>query len=328
MMSKKALILGVTGQDGSYLADLLLARGYDVYGMIRKSATGNTRNIAHLINNDKNQKNSLTLCRGDMTDPTSIYRILSEVQPDEVYNEADQDHVRWSFDLVSYSTDVTANAVMRLCEIIRQINPEIKLFQPCTSNMFGLTDETLLNEESTLNPQSPYAIGKTFSYHTARYYRNVFGMFISTAILFNHESPRRTPEYLSRKVTDGVARIKSGKASELVLGDLSAQIDWGYAEDYMGAAIDMLQLDEPSDYVIGSGALTSVDDFVKKAFAAVDLDWADYVRTSSEFIRPSKTSPLMADITKANRDFNFSPKTSINELVEMMVAHDLAIHGG
>ena len=324
-MKKTALILGVTGQDGSYLADILLKKNYIVHGLIRKSATGNKKNIQHLINDNDLINKSFFLHRGDLADPTSIYRVISEVKPNEIYNEADQDHVSWSFDMVSYSTDITANSFMRLCEIVRQIDVSIKIFQPCTSNMFGITNEKKLSEVSKLNPQSPYAIAKTFSFHTARYYRNTFGMFISTGIFFNHESPRRTADYLSRKVTSSVAKIKKGYLDKLELGDLSAKIDWGYALEYMEAAHSIMQLKQPSDYIIGTGKLHSVEELVEMAFNEVDLNWKNYVVSSLKYFRPSKTSALCADISKAKKDFQFTPRINLKKLISIMVEHDMKI---
>lgn len=319
----KALIFGVTGQDGSYLADLLLEKGYEVHGMIRKSATGNTRNILHLMENRELFNKRFFLHRGDLADATSIYRIVSEVRPREIYNEADQDHVRWSFDMVGWSSDITATAVARNLEIIKQIDPKIRYFQPCTSNMFGLSEAEVQNESTPFNPQSPYAIAKTFAYYMARYYRQTFGIHASTAILFNHESPRRTPEYVTRKITQSVARIALKKQDKLVLGDMSARIDWGYAREYMEAAWRMLQQDDPDDYIIATGEAHSVKEFVDEAFAAVGLDPAKYVETSAEFLRPSKTSALIGDAAKAKQAFGFNPKIRFKELVKLMVQADL-----
>ena len=324
MSDKKcAVITGVTGQDGSYLADILLEKGYEVHGMIRKSATGNKKNIQHLIEDSSLFDKRFFLHRGDMLDTTSLYRIISEVRPREIYNEADQDHVRWSYDMVGYSSDITAAAVARILEIIKQIDPEIRYFQPCTSNMFGLSDLDTQNEDAPFNPQSPYAIAKTFAYYTTKYYREAFGIHASTAILFNHESPRRTPEYVTRKITQSVARISLGQQDKLVLGDLSARIDWGYAKEYMEAAWTMLQQDEADDYVIGTGEAHSVQDFVDAAFSSVGLDSADYVETSQEFFRPTKTSTLIADTTKAKEAFGFECKNRFNELVKLMVEADI-----
>ena len=233
--------LGVTGQDGSYLADILLHKGYTVHGMVRRSSTGNTKNIQHLLDNADTLDKRFFVERGDMADPTSLFRIIQTVRPDEIYNEADQDHVHWSFDMVGYSSDITGSAVGRLLEIIRQIDPGIRFFQPCSSNMFGRCDEPVQNETTPFNPQSAYAIGKVTAYYFTRYFRETYGMHASAGILYNHESPRRSTDYVTRKITSSVARIILGKQERLVLGDLSARIDWGYAKEYMEAAWTMLQ---------------------------------------------------------------------------------------
>jgi GDPmannose 4,6-dehydratase len=325
---RKALILGVTGQDGSYLADLLLEKGYEVHGLYRKSATGNTSNIRHLIDDPLLFGKRFFLHRGDLSDVTSLYRVINEVRPQEIYNEADQDHVRWSYDMVGYSSDITAAAVARILEIIKQIDISIRYFQPCTSNMFGITENEIQNEETRFNPQSPYAVGKTFAFYITRYYREAFGMHASTAILFNHESPRRTPEYVTRKITQSVARIALGKQDSLTLGDMSARIDWGYAREYMEAAWMMLQQVKPDDYVIATGEAHSVSEFVQEAFAVVNLDPSKYVKTSEEFMRPTKTSALVGNSRKANAAFGFQPKTRFRDLVRIMVEEDLRAQKG
>lgn len=320
---KKALILGVTGQDGSYLAEILLEKGYEVHGMVRRSATGNTRNIDHLMQNPELFEQRFFLHRGDLADPTSIYRIINSVRPQEIYNEADQDHVSWSYDMVGYSADITGAAVGRILEIIRQIDCTIRYFQPCTSNMFGLTDSSMQNENTPFNPQSPYACAKVMAYYLTRYYRSAFGIFASTAILYNHESPRRTPEYLTRKVTQSVARIACGKQDKLVLGDLSARIDWGYAREYMETAWQILQLDKPDDFIIATGEAHSVKEWVEKAFMVVNLKPDKYVVTDPKLLRPTKTSPLIGDISKAKNIFGFNPRFKIDELVKLMVKTDM-----
>jgi len=325
---KKALILGVTGQDGSYLADLLIEKGYIVYGMVRRSATGNTRNIQHLLDDESVVNNSFFTVRGDLADVTSLYRIISEVEPDEIYNEADQDHVRWSFDMVGYSADITGSAVGRLLEIIRQINPHIRYFQPCTSNMFGRTEQVTQNEETPFNPQSVYAVSKLTAYYFTRYFRETFQMHASTAIFYNHESPRRTPEYVTRKITQSVARIAQGKQDRLVLGDLSAHIDWGFSGEYVEAAWNILQQSEPDDYVIATGEAHSVQEFVDEAFRCVGLDSANYVNSSSEFMRPTATSTLIGDTKKAREKFGFNPKIRFKELVKLMVDADMKTESG
>ncbi|OGC04125.1 GDP-mannose 4,6-dehydratase [candidate division WOR-1 bacterium RIFOXYA12_FULL_43_27] len=320
---KRALVLGVTGQDGSYLAEILLEKGYEVHGMIRRSATGNTRNIDHLIEDPKIFGKNFFLQRGDLADPTSLYRIINAVRPQEIYNEADQDHVSWSYDMVGYSADITGAAVGRILEIIRQIDRTIRYFQPCTSNMFGLTDSIKQNENTPFNPQSPYACAKAMAFYLTRYYRQAFGIFASTAILYNHESPRRTPEYLTRKVTRAVAKIACGKQDKLILGDMSACIDWGYAREYMETAWRILQLDKPDDFVIATGEAHSVGEWVEKAFAVVNLKPDNYVVTDQKLLRPTKTSSLVGDITKARKTFGFDPKFKIDKLVKLMVEADL-----
>ena len=324
---KKALILGVTGQDGSYLAEFMLDRGYEVHGLVRKSATGNTRNIDHIIERSDLMGSRFFLHRGDLADPTSLYRVISEVRPREIYNEADQDHVRWSYDMVGYSSDITGAAVARILEIIKQIDPEIRFFQPCTSNMFGRTDTETQSEATPFNPQSPYAIAKTFAFYTTRYYREAFGIHASAGILYNHESPRRPAEYVTRKITRAVARIVAGAQSELVLGDLSARIDWGYSPEFMKAAWMMVQRDEPDDYVIATGEAHSVREFVEEAFAVVGLDSSKYVRSSPEFVRPTKTSTLVGNTSKAKEVLGWDTEVEFEELVRIMVEADLDREG-
>ncbi|MDA2932961.1 GDP-mannose 4,6-dehydratase [Acidobacteria bacterium AH-259-D05] len=320
---KKALIFGVTGQDGSYLADVLLEKGYEVHGMVRRSATGNTRNIEHLISNSELLNHRFFMHRGDLADPTSLYRIISSVKPHDIYNEADQDHVGWSYDMVGYSVEITGAAVGRILEIIRQVDDTIRYFQPCTSNMFGKTETQYQTETTPFNPQSPYACSKVMAYYLTRYYRQAFGMFASTAIMYNHESPRRTEEYVTRKITKSVARIACGKQDKLVLGDLSARIDWGYSREYMEAAWKILQIEEPDDFIIGTGEAHSVEEFVKEAFAVVGLNPEEYLATNSNLFRPTKTSVLTGDISKAKKRFGFNPKVKFKELVKIMVEADM-----
>jgi len=320
---KKALILGVTGQDGSYLAEVLLERGYEVHGLVRRSATGNTVNIDHLLTNPDLFGKRFFVERGDLADATSLYRIISKVRPHEIYNEADQDHVSWSYDMVDYSIDITGAAVGRLLEIIKQVDSSIRFFQPCTSNMFGLTDRDQQDEHTPFNPQSPYACCKVLAYHLVRYYRQAYGIFASTAILYNHESPRRTEEYVTRKITRAAARIALGKQDRLVLGDLSARIDWGYAREYMEAAWKMLQLDAPDDFVIATGEAHTIEELVNEAFSIVGLDPQKYVVSDKTLFRPTKTSVLVGDIRKANRVFGFQPQIKFPQLVKLMVDADL-----
>jgi GDPmannose 4,6-dehydratase len=320
---KKALVLGVTGQDGSYLAEVLLDKGYEVHGMVRRSATGNTRNIQHLIDDPQVFNQRFFLCRGDLADPTSLYRIIRDIKPQEIYNEADQDHVSWSYDMVGFSADITGAAVGRLLEIIRQLDPSIRYFQPCTSNMFGRTETATQNEETPFHPQSPYACAKILAYHMSRYYRDAFGIFASTAILYNHESPRRTVEYVTRKITRAVARIARGRQQQLVLGDLSAKIDWGFSREFMEAAWQILQAPAPDDFVIATGEAHTVREWVDESFAIVGLDPEKYLVFDPRFMRPAKTSALVGDISKARRVIGFDPKVRFKELVRLMVEADL-----
>lgn len=322
---RRALVLGVTGQDGSYLAEILLEKGYEVHGMVRRSATGNTRNIDHLIQSKELFNKQFFICRGDLADPTSLYRIISTIRPNEIYNEADQDHVSWSFDMVGYSADITGAAVGRILEMIKQIDPSIRYFQPCTSNMFGKTEVTPQAESTPFNPQSTYACSKIFAYHLVRYYREAFGLFASTAILYNHESPRRTEEYVTRKITKSVARIACGKQDKLYLGDLSANIDWGYAREYMEAAWNILQQEKPDDFIIATGESHSVQELVDEAFSVVGLNPNDYVVSDKKLYRPTKTGVLVGDTTKAKKVFGFNPKIKFKELVRLMVEADIHV---
>lgn len=320
---KKALVFGVTGQDGSYLAEVLLEKGYEVHGMVRRSATGNTRNIEHLIRDPYIFQKRFFIHRGDLADPTSLYRIIGAVKPQEIYNEADQDHVGWSYDMVGFSADITGAAVGRILEIIKQVDPGIRYFQPCTSNMFGKTDTTFQDEATPFNPQSPYACAKAMAFYLTRYYRQAFGIFASTAILYNHESSRRTEEYVTSKITRSVARIVCQRQNKLTLGDLSARIDWGYAREYMEAAWQILQLEKPDDFIIATGEAHSVKEFMDEAFSVAGLKSEEYVVIDQSLVRPTKTSALIGNIAKAKQAFGFNPQYKFRELVKLMVETDL-----
>jgi GDPmannose 4,6-dehydratase len=315
MGKKRALILGITGQDGSYLAEILLAKGYEVHGLIRRSATGNTVNIEHLLQD-------MTLHRGDLADAPSLYQTIAASMPDEIYNEADQDHAGWSYSLVDYASDITGAAPGRILEIIRQVNPKIRFFQPLTSNMFGLTETQTQNEETPLNPQSPYACAKVYAWSLAKYYRNVHKIFASCAIFYNHESPRRTDSYVTRKITKAAARISLGVQEKLFLGDLSAKLDFGYAKEYMEAAWSILQLDRADDFVIGTGEAHSVQEFLEEAFRLCTLNVQDRVTIDPQLFRPGKTSTLIADFAKAKKAFGYEPKVKFHDLVRIMVEND------
>jgi len=322
-IKKKVLILGITGQDGSYLAELLLEKGYEVHGMVRKSATGNTRNIDHI-------KDKLILHKGNLVDSVSIYKIIDNVRPDEIYNEADQDHVSWSFDMAGYSYDVTGAAVGKILEIIKQVyseeeikNHKIKYFQPLSSNMFGIPKESPQTENTSFNPQSPYACGKVLAYVLCKYYREVYGMFVCTGIFYNHESPRRTEEYVTHKITKSAVRISKGLQKKLYLGDLSTKVDFGYAPEYMEAAWNIMQLNKPEDFIICTGELHSVEEFLYEAFKQAGLNAEDYVEYDKKFERPGKTGDLVGDFSKATRAFGYEPKVKFKEIVRMLIESDL-----
>lgn len=313
---KKALIFGITGQDGSYLAELLLKKGYEVHGFIRRSATGNKKNITHILD-------QLNLHCGDLADSTSIYRTINNVKPDEIYNEADQDHVSWSYHSVEYSCDITGTAVARILEIINLIGKDIKFFQPLSSNMFGKAEETPQNEDTALRPQSPYAAAKILAYVMCKYYREVHGLHASTAIFYNHESVRRTTEYVTRKITKAAARIKMGLQKEEKFGNLDTKLDFGYAPDYVEAAWNILQLDYPDDFIICTGEVHSIQEFLDEAFSIVGLDPKDHIIFDEKFKRPGSTGILVGTTDKAKKAFGFEPKTRFKDIVKIMVEHDL-----
>lgn len=315
---KKALILGINGQDGSYLSEILLEKGYEVHGLIRRTSTGNLENVQDILQ-------EIELHYGDLSDPISLYHIIRTIKPVEIYNEADQDHAGISFQIPAYNFDITGSAVGRVLEIIRQIDSGIRFFQPVTSNMFGKTTISPQNENTPFNPQNPYACAKTFAYNLSKMYRDVYSMYVSIGIFYNHESPRRTDEYVTRKITKAAARIKLGKQNEIILGNINAIIDWGFARDYMEAAWEIMQLNKPDTFVIGSGEVHSVKDFLELAFNEVKLDYKEFLKTDEKFMRPAENSILLADSSKAKKVFNFQPKTNLKKLVKMMVNHDLEI---
>ena len=293
---KKILILGVTGQDGSFLAKFLIKKKFKVHGMVRKSATGNLNNL-----NDILKSPNFTIHHGDLLDLISIQNLIKNLRPDEIYNFADQDHVRWSYQLPTYSFDVTASSVLKILEIIKNNNIRIKYFHPFTSNMFGNLSKKKLNEKEKFAPLSIYALSKASAFHICEYYKNVFNLKIYGAIFFNHESERRTAEYVSRKITKAVARIYYKKQKKLFLGDINTKIDWGYARDYVEAAYKLTQLKKPDYFVIGSGKATSIKYFAQKAFNHVGLDYKNFVRIDKKLFRKNKNKTLVADIRKAKK---------------------------
>ncbi|MCB2228725.1 MAG: GDP-mannose 4,6-dehydratase, partial [Desulfarculaceae bacterium] len=282
-MDKRALVTGITGQDGAYLAELLLSKGYEVWGIIRRSSSFNTGRIDHLYQPPQAEGAHLRLVYGDLTDASSINQILMKVQPTEVYNLGAQSHVKVSFDVPEYTCDTVAMGALRLLEGMRQLNIDARYYQASSSEMFGLTENAVQNEETPFHPRSPYSVGKVFAYWMTINYRESYGFHASNGILFNHESPKRGETFVTRKISRAVARIKKGLQKKLYLGNMDAMRDWGYAGDYVEAMWLMLQQDEPDDYVVATGETHSVRDFVEAAFGYVGLDWHDYVEIDPRY---------------------------------------------
>ena len=327
-MKKKILILGVTGQDGSYLMDFLIKKNYEVHGLIRKSATGNTKNIDHIINDSKFFNKSFFLHRGDLLDIGSINTIIKKTKPDEIYNFADQDHVGWSFEIPSYSFKVTALSVVEILEILKNKDKNIKYFHPISSNIFGLTSSKIQNEKTILNPNSIYALAKATALQACKMYSRIYNLFICGAIYYNHESPKRSKDYVSQKIVRSVCEIYYGKRDYLYLGDLKAKIDWGYAKDYVECAWKIMQLKKPDFFVIATGENHSVEDFVKKCFLYVGLNYKKYVKIDKKLIRPSKTSVLSGNTKKAKKTFRYKLKTKLNDLITIMMDSELKKYNG
>jgi GDPmannose 4,6-dehydratase len=312
----RALITGITGQDGSYLAELLLEKDYEVFGMTRRASTENVERIAHLV--DK-----LNLIQGDLLDPHSLAAALRTAQPTEVYNLAAQSFVPTSWNQPVLTAEFTAVGVTRLLEGIRSVDPEIRFYQASSSEMFGKVREVPQNERTPFHPRSPYGVAKVYGHHITVNYRESYDLFAVSGILFNHESARRGLEFVTRKISDGVARIKLGLADKLRLGNLDAKRDWGYAPDYVEAIWRMLQQEEPRDYVVASGEEHSVLEFVEIAFAHAGLDWEQHVVQDPAFIRPAEVDHLVGDPARARVELGWEPKVSFGELVELMVDADL-----
>jgi GDPmannose 4,6-dehydratase len=311
-----ALITGVTGQDGSYLAELLLEKGYRVVGMVRRSSTVDFRRIAHI-------QNQIEIAHGDLADQGSLYEIFETYHPDEVYNLGGQSDVQLSWSQSVLTADSTALGVARVLDCLRQVKPESKFYQASTSEMFGEASVSPQNEQTPLNPRNPYGIAKVYAHQLTQVYRKHFGLFATAGILYNHESPRRGTEFVTRKITNTVAKIAKGLADELRLGNLDCQRDWGFAGDYVRAMWLMLQQDTPEDYVIGSGHLHTVREFCQKAFEVVGLNYQDYVVEDPAFYRPVEPHPLLADPTKAREHLGWKPEVEFDDLVGLMVEADL-----
>tara|TARA_Y100000310_G_scaffold326521_1_gene391512 strand:- start:1517 stop:2473 length:957 start_codon:yes stop_codon:yes gene_type:complete len=315
---KTALITGITGQDGSYLAEFLLEKGYKVYGLERRNSNRERKNIEHLL--DK-----IELINGDLLDQSSILSAIKQTNPDEVYNLAAQSFVGSSWGQPEYTGNVTALGALRVLEAIRQVNPKIRFYQASSSEMFGKVKTMPQDEATPLHPRSPYGVAKCFAHWITQNYRESYDMFCVSGILFNHESPRRGEEFVTRKVTKAVARIKLGKQKELRLGNLDSKRDWGHARDYVEAMWLMMQQDKPNDYVIGTGISNSVRTMVEAAFSHVGLNYEDYVVVDPEFFRPADVEILLADASKAKEQLNWEPKISFKDLVIEMVDNDLEL---
>ena len=320
---KRALITGVTGQDGSYLAELLLDKGYEVHGIIRRSSTFNTSRIDHLYKDPHEPDNNFHLHYGDITDGVGISNILREIEPHEIYNLAAQSHVKVSFEMPDFTAQVDAVGTIRLLEAIRASKIDTRFYQASTSELFGSTPPPQ-SEISSFAPQSPYAAAKLYSYWVVRNYREAYGLHATNGILFNHESPRRGETFVTRKITMAAARIKLGMQDKLYLGNLDAIRDWGYAKEYVESMWIMLQQDSSDDYVVGTGVGATVRDFCEASFSAVGLDYRDYIETEDRYLRPAEVDALIADPTKSKEKLKWSAKTHWKELAELMVASDLA----
>jgi GDPmannose 4,6-dehydratase len=321
---KKALITGITGQDGSYLAELLLSKGYEVHGIIRRASTFNTGRIDHLYQDPHISGVQLFLHYGDVADAANLSKLVSTIEPDEIYNLAAQSHVRVSFDIPEYTGDVTAIATVRILEAIRQIGLKAKFYQASSSEMFGNVQEAPQSETTPFAPRSPYAAAKVYAYWMTVNYRESYGVFASNGILFNHESPRRGETFVTRKITRSLARIAAGLQDKLYLGNLDAKRDWGYAKEYVEAIWLMLQQEQPDDLVIATGEAHSVRAFLEEAFSYAGLDWRKYVEIDPKYFRPAEVNHLAGDPRKAKEKLGWEAKTKFKDLVRLMVDADMA----
>ncbi|MBA2732250.1 MAG: GDP-mannose 4,6-dehydratase [Acidobacteria bacterium] len=324
-MTKRALITGITGQDGSFLTELLLDKGYEVHGIIRRSSSFNTDRIDHLYQDPHEPGTKLRLVYGDLNDSSSLNTILRQIQPDEIYNLGAQSHVRVSFDVPEYTAEVTGLGTVRILEAIREAGIRPKFYQASSSELFGKVLETPQTERTPFYPRSPYGCAKAYAYYITVNYRESYDMFACNGILFNHESERRGETFVSRKITRAATRIKVGIQDKLYLGNLDAQRDWGYAGDYVEAMWLMLQADEAEDYVIATGEVHSVRDFLDEAFGLLDLDWKEYVEKDPRYYRPTEVDLLLGDATKARKALGWEPKVDFKELVRLMIEHDLQL---
>ncbi len=321
---KKALITGITGQDGSYLVELLLEKGYQIWGIIRRSSSFHTGRIDHLYK-DPHQKPKLKLVYGDLTDGGNLSTIVNEIQPDEVYNLGAQSHVRVSFDMPVYTVDTDALGTLRLLEAIRGMKKPAKFYQASSSEMYGKVAETPQTEKTPFYPRSPYGCAKVYGFWQTVNYREAYGLFACNGILFNHESPRRGETFVTRKITRAATRIKLGLQDKLYLGNLDAKRDWGFAADYVEAMWLMLQQDKPDDYIVATGESYSVREFLDKVFGHLDLDWEKYVKVDPRYFRPAEVDVLLGDASKAKKNLGWEPKVTFSELARIMVDADMKI---
>lgn len=319
---KKAFITGITGQDGSYLSELLLSKGYDIHGLIRRSSTFNTDRIDHLYKDAHDPQARMFLHYGDLSISGQLTDLLYDIKPDEIYNLGAQSHVRVSFDMPEYTGDITGLGTLRLLEAIRKTGIKTKFYQASSSEMFGAAPPPQ-NESTPFQPRSPYAAAKVYSYHIVRNYRDAYNIFASNGILFNHESPRRGETFVTRKITRAAARIKLGLQDKLFLGNLDSKRDWGFAGDYVEAMWMMLQQDNPDDYVIATGETHSVQEFTQKVFAKLDLDWQKYVTIDPRYFRPTEVDILLGDPGKAFKNLGWKPRVGFEELIDIMIAADM-----
>jgi GDPmannose 4,6-dehydratase len=322
-MARKALITGVSGQDGSYLTELLLSKGYEVYGLIRQVTQFTPDKYGYLRKSMENK--NFKIVYGDCTDPLRMRSLVAEIMPDEIYNLAAQSHVGVSFSQPINTCEVTGLAVLHLLEAIRHVNPKIRFYTAGSSEMFGKVAETPQNENTKFHPRSPYGCAKVFAHNITMNYREAYGIFAVSGILFNHESERRGESFVTRKITRAIGRIKAGLQTELVLGNTDARRDWGYAPDYVEAMWLMLQQDVPKDYVIGTGSTFTVQDFIDHAFKLAELDPKKYIRIDPDLIRPSEVDMLCADPSLAKKDMGWEPKTKFHDLIAKMLAHDIKL---
>ncbi len=324
-MPKKALITGITGQDGSYLAELLLAKGYEVHGIIRRASTFNTGRLDPIYEDPHSGRNRLFLHYGDLSDASGLARLIGKIQPEEIYNLAAQSHVRVSFDSPEYTSDVTATGTVRLLEAIRETGIQPRFYQASSSEMYGKVVEVPQTETTPFYPRSPYACAKVYSYWITVNYRESYNLFACNGILFNHESPRRGETFVTRKITRAVAHIHAGLQQKVFLGNLDAKRDWGFAKEYVEAMWLMLQQPAPDDYVIATGETHSVREFLEIAFAHVGLDWQQHVDIDARYYRPAEVDLLIGDPSKARQKLGWEPKTKFRDLVTLMVDADVAL---